>query len=222
MWTQMIRSLTVLVSLVLPGVLLPATGAELPPPVGASEPAAEPLKGEDGIYHQPWFNTATFLDLREDFEEARAAGKRFAIIFEQRGCIYCVKMHTEVFAQRYINDYVRENFAILQFDMWGSREVTDFDGTRLEEKKLAERWGVMFTPTIVFFKDDLSGLDGQWGQPLEVTRMNLGIGAGTFYDMFVWIRHKIYEQDRNFQRFHLARYHEREALAASAPAQPTE
>lgn len=222
MWSQMIRSSVVLVSLALLSALAPATCAELPPPIGPGEPVAKPIKGEDGIYHQPWFNSASFLDLREDFEEARAAGKRFAIIFEQRGCIYCVKMHTEVFAQRYINDYVRENFAILQFDMWGSREVTDFDGTRLEEKKLAERWGVMFTPTIIFFKDDLGGLDGQWGQPLEVTRMNLGIGAGTFYDMFVWIRHKIYEQDRNFQRFHLARYHEREALAVNAPAQPTE
>lgn len=222
MWSQMKRSLAVVVSLALLGVLTSATGAELPPPIGPAEPAAEPIKGEDGIYHQPWFNNASFLDLREDFEEARAAGKRFAIIFEQRGCIYCVKMHTEVFAQRYINDYVRENFAILQFDMWGAREVTDFDGTKLQEKKLAERWGVMFTPTIIFFKDDLSGLDGQWGQPLEVTRMNLGIGAGTFYDMFVWVRHKIYEQDRNFQRFHLARYHERETLAGNAPAQPTE
>lgn len=190
-----------------------AVAAELPPPIGADEPAAPPIKGEDGIYHQSWFSNATFLDLREDFEEARKAGKRYAVIFEQRGCIYCVKMHTEVLAKRYINDYVRENFVIQQFDMWGAREVTDFDGTKLQEKKLAERWGVMFTPTIVFFKEDMTGLDGQWGQPLEVTRMNLGIGAGTFYDMFVWVRHKVYEQDRNFQRFHLARYHEREALA---------
>lgn len=196
------------------GAVMPAGADELPPPIGADEPAAPPVKGEDGIYHQPWFNSASFLDLREDFEEARKAGKRFAVIFEQRGCIYCVKMHTEVFAKRYINDYVRENFAIQQFDMWGAREVTDFDGTVVQEKKLAERWGVMFTPTIVFFKDDLTGLDGQWGQPLEVTRMNLGIGAGTFYDMFVWVDHKIYEQDRNFQRFHLTRYHAREALAA--------
>ncbi|CFX33572.1 Cytochrome c biogenesis protein, transmembrane region (modular protein) [Candidatus Filomicrobium marinum] len=195
------------------GAGIPATASDLPPPIGVEEPAAAPIKGEDGIYHQPWFNTASFLDLREDFEEARKAGKRFAVIFEQRGCVYCVKMHTEVLSKRYINDYVRENFTILQFDMWGAREVTDFDGTAMPEKKLAERWGVMFTPTIVFFKDDLSGLDGKWGQPLEVTRMNLGIGAGTFYDMFVWIDHKIYEQDRNFQRFHLARYNEREALA---------
>ncbi len=185
--------------------------ATLPPPTGVETPAVPPLKGEDGIYHQPWF-VQSFFDLKEDHAEAKTKGKRFAIIFEQRGCSYCTKMHTDVLSKRYINDYVRENFAVVQFDMWGEREVTDFDGTRMAEKALAERWGVLFTPTVVFFKESLDGLSGQWGQPLEVARMNLGIGAGTFFDMFAWVRAKVYEKDRNFQRFHLARHAEREAL----------
>ncbi len=184
---------------------------DLPPPIGDSEPAVAPAKNDDGVYTQSWFSN-TFLDLREDLEDAKAAGKRFAVIFEQRGCGYCTKMHTEVLAKKYINDYVRENFVIVQLDLWGSREVTDFDGTKTMEKELAERWGVMFTPTVVFFKDDLTGLDGKFGPPLEVARMNLGIGPGTFYDMFVWVDAKVYESDRNFQRFHLKRYEEREAL----------
>lgn len=192
----------------------------LPPPIGKDAPQVEPIKGDDGIYHQSWF-AKSFLDLKEDHAEAKASGKRFAVIFEQRGCIYCTKMHTEVLSKRYINDYVRENFTVLSFDMWGSREVTDFDGTKLPEKKLAERWGVMFTPTVVFFKDDLSGLQGQWGQPLEVTRMSLGVGAGTFYDLFTWIRAKVYEKDRNFQRFHLERVRLRDELAL-ATGKPTE
>src|SRR6202023_2295571 len=105
----------------------------------------------------------SFLDLAEEFREAIAAGKRFAVLFEQRGCPYCAKLHTEVLAQKYINDYVRENFAILQLDLWGSREVTDFDGAKMPEKALAARWGVIFTPTIIFYKDDLSGLEGTGG-----------------------------------------------------------
>ena len=117
-------------------------------------------------------------------------------------------------AQKYINDYVRENFRIIQLDLWGSREVTDFDGTRLTEKALAERWGVIFTPTIVFFKDDLRGLDGKWGRPLEaIERLPLSYGPDTFYDLFVWVRLKLYARDGNFQRFHILRVAEREALA---------
>lgn len=187
-------------------------GEPLPPAMGPSAPQAVPQKGDDGIYHQPWF-VESFFDLHEDFETAKSAGKRFAVVFEQRGCSYCVKMHTDVLSKRYINDYVRENFAVVQLNMWGDREVTDFDGKTMSEKKLAERWGVMFTPTVVFMKDDIASVDAKWGQPLEVTRMSLGVGPGTFYDLFVWVRHKLYEKDRNFQRFHIMRFDERKAMA---------
>jgi thioredoxin-related protein len=186
----------------------------LPPPIGPEVPRVEPLKEENGLYHQSWFQLS-FLDLKEDFSEAKAEGKRFAVIFEQRGCPYCIKLHTEVLALKYINDYVRANFRIVQLDLWGAREVTDFDGAKLPEKALAERWGVIFTPTIVFFKDDLAGLEGKWGRPLEaIERLPLSYGPLTFYDLFVWVRHKLYERDRNFQRFHISRIAEREALAS--------
>jgi thioredoxin-related protein len=188
----------------------------LPPPIGRETPRVAPLKDADGLYHQSWFSLS-FLDLREDFAEAKAEGKRFAVIFEQRGCPYCIRLHTELLPIRYINDYLRENFRIVQLDLWGSREVTDFDGTKMAEKALAERWGVIFTPTIVFFKDDLTGLDGKWGRELEaIERLPLSYGQHTFYDLFVWVRHKIYERDRNFQRFHISRLAERQALKAAA------
>jgi len=186
----------------------------LPPPVGPVTPRVEPAKEPDGLYHQSWFQLS-FLNLKDDFAEAKAAGKRFAVIFEQRGCPYCIKLHTEVLAQKYINDYVRQNFTILQLDLWGAREVTDFDGTVLQERALAERWGVIFTPTVVFFKDDLAGLEGKWGRELEaIERLPLSYGRDTFYDLFVWVRLKLYERDRSFQRFHISRIAEREALKA--------
>ena len=194
------------------------TSLKLPPAIGPETPRVEPLKGDDAVYHQTWFNQS-FLNLREDFEEAKREGKRFAVIFEQRGCIYCVKMHTEVLAKKYINDYVRENFRIVQLNLWGDREVTDFDGTVLTEKQLVRRWSVVFTPWIVFFKDDLTGLDGKWGPDLEVMRMGLGIGPGTFYDMFTWIRVKGYETDEHFQRFHIRRLNERAAIAKRQAAE---
>jgi thioredoxin-related protein len=188
----------------------------LPPVTGPTTPLVEPRRGEDGIYHQTW-GLNSFLDLREDLAEATSKGKRFAVIFEQRGCSYCTKMHTEVLAQKYINDYVRENFTILQLDLFGAREVTDFDGQKLSEAKLAERWGVMFTPTIVFYKDEQPPAPSP---QLEVTRMSLGFGPATFIDLFVWVKAKIYLRDRNFQRFHIARMQERDALPKHLPKTP--
>lgn len=211
-WPRLRGSLLAL-ALMLAGVG-PASAADpvLPPPVGSVTPRVEPSKEEDGLYHQRWFQLS-FLNLRDDFAEAKAAGKRFAIIFEQRGCPYCIRLHTEVLAQRYINDYMRENFAVLQLDIWGAREVTDFDGKVLSERALAERWGIIFTPTIVFFKDDLAGLEGKWGRELEaIERLPLSYGRDTFYDLLVWVRLRLYERDRSFQRFHISRIAEREAL----------
>ena len=191
-----------------------AADPALPPPVGPIAPRVEPVRAEDGLLHQSWFQLS-FLNLKEDFAETKAGGKRFAVIFEQRGCPYCTKMHTEVLAQKYINDYVRQNFTVVQLDLWGAREVTDFDGTVLPERALAERWGVIFTPTVVFFKDDLKGLESKWGRELEaIERLPLSYGRDTFYDLFVWVRLKLYERDRNFQRFHISRIAEREALKA--------
>ena len=190
----------------------------LPPPNGPETPRVEPLKDESGLYHPPWL-IETFLDLREDFAEARKAGRRLAVIFEQRGCPYCTKLHTEILPQKYINDYVRENFFIVQLNLWGDREVIDFDGTKMSEKALAERWGVIFTPTIIFYKDDLAGLDGKWGRELEaIERLPLSYGRDTFYDLFVWVRHKVYARDKSFQRFHISRIGECEAPKAGGKA----
>jgi len=193
-----------------------AGGTVLPPPTGPVMPRVAPIHADDGLYRQSWFQLS-FLDLREDFADAKAAGKRLAVLFEQRGCVYCASLHNDVLAVRYINDYVRENFAVVQLDLWGARAVTDFDGTVLSERALAERWGVIFTPTIVFLKDDLTGLEGKWGREFEaIERLPLSFSADTFYDLIVWVRLKLYERDRNFQRFHIARIAEREALK-SAP-----
>lgn len=196
-----------------------ASAAELPPPIGPAEPKVEPVYGDDKLYHQTWF-VESFLDLAEDFKDAAAKGKRFAVIFEQRGCSYCIKMHKEVLALRYINDYVRENFAVVQLNLWGDREVIDFDGQKLKEKYLAERWGVIHTPTIFFFPPSLEGKEGKPGHEIAVTRTFGALGPGSFYDMFVWVRHEIYLKDKNFQRFHNARYREREALAGQKDKAP--
>ena len=179
---------------------------------GPETPRVEQRLGDDGLYHQTWF-TDSFLDLKEDLNEAKDKGKRFAVIFEQRGCIYCTKMHKDVLSVKYVNDYVRENFSIISLNLFGAREVTDFDGKKMTEKQLAERWGIAFTPTIVFFKDDLKGLEGKWGRELEaVERLPLAFGVATFADLFSFVRTKTYETSPNFQRYHIDRMNERQAL----------
>ncbi len=52
-------------------------------PASAQESRIAAILGDDGLYHQPWFLNS-FLDLKDDLAEAAEAGKRFALIWEQR------------------------------------------------------------------------------------------------------------------------------------------
>ncbi len=150
---------------------------------------AEVRLGEDGFYHQPWISE-TFLDLAEDLDAATKAGKRFAVVVEQRGCPYCRDMHTVVLADPAIADYVRTNFDLVQLDLHGAREVTDFDGSRLPEKAFAARYGVRITPTILFFPTSTAGLAEKAPADRPVTRMPGLLRAPDFIDLFRRVRER--------------------------------
>ena len=92
--------------------------------------------GDDGLHKTEWMRD-TFKDLREDLAEANAEGKRLVLFFEQRGCIYCTKMHKEVFPRPEISSYIADNYFVVQLNLHGDTEVTDFDGEVLSEKAMA-------------------------------------------------------------------------------------
>ncbi|MBV6635791.1 MAG: thioredoxin family protein, partial [Mameliella sp.] len=97
-------------------------------------PVAAQQMGDDGLYKNPWMRD-TFKDLREDLDEANAEGKRLVLFFEQRGCIYCKKMHEEVFTDPEVSEFIAENYFVVQLNLHGSTEVTDFDGEVLQERE---------------------------------------------------------------------------------------
>jgi thioredoxin-related protein len=171
-------------------------------PVGAAE------LGDDGLHKQPWMRD-TFKDLREDLDEANAEGKRLVLFFEQRGCIYCAKMHKEVFPRPDVSQYIEDNYFVVQLNLHGDTEVTDFDGEVLSEKDMARRWNVLFTPTILFLPEEVP--DDKTAQQAAVAVMPGAFGAGTTLDMFTWVNEKRYDidNDEDFQRYHARRIQER-------------
>lgn len=150
------------------------------------------LLGDDGLYHEPWF-LQSFLDLREDLETARAAGKRLVVMWELRGCPYCRETHLVNFADDRIANYIRANFEVLQLNLVGSREVTDFDGQVAPEKDLAQKYGIRFTPTFQFFPDSMDGVAGKAPAAREVARAPGYLKPQHFLAMFRFVRDKHYE-----------------------------
>lgn len=169
-----------------------------PAAAGAAE-KIEPILTDDGLYTQEWF-LQSFLDLGEDIDEATANGKRFAIMWELKGCPYCKETHLVNFGDPEINAYVRENFEILQLNFLGSRSVTDFDGEELEERALREKYGIRFSPVFQFFPESSEEIAGESGRAAETFRMRGYIEPDQFLAMFRFVKEKAYE-GQTFQEY---------------------
>ncbi|MCT8988915.1 thioredoxin family protein [Chelativorans sp. SCAU2101] len=165
-------------------------------------PALSVEIGDDGLHKQDWFSI-TFRDIAEDIEEAAAEGKRLAIVYEQRGCIYCRKLHEELLADPEVRDFIKAHFKVVQYNMFGDEEVTDLDGEVLTEKTAARKWGYVFTPTIVFLPEELP--EGKSVAEAAVATMPGAFGKWVFLHMFEWVAQKGYENGEHFQKYHARR-----------------
>ncbi len=168
-------------------------------PAAAAETYQAKL-GDDGLYHPDWFLNS-FLDLKEDLAEATKAGKRFAVIWEQKGCPYCRDIHTVNLADDKVRAFIKQRYAVLQLDLWGSREVTDFDGEVMAEKDLARKYRINFTPTIQFFPETVAEMKGAKGPDVEVSRMPGYFRNFHFQAMFEYVWDKRYAKGQDFQRY---------------------
>lgn len=99
-----------------------------------------------------WFSHS-FLDLREDLEEAQNEGKLgIAVYFGQKDCAYCEKLLEVNFGtEEDIVQYTRNHFNVIPIDIWGSKEVIDIDGVELTEGLFAQREKTHFTPSLIFY-----------------------------------------------------------------------
>jgi len=163
--------------------------------------AEAPILTEDGLYKEPWY-VESLLELADDLEAADKAGKRFAVVWELRGCPYCKEMHLVNFARPDIADYVRSRFDMVQLNLIGARKVTDFDGAQGTEKSLAAKYQVRFTPTIQFFPAALDGLALRPPDKREVFRIPGYLRPDDFLSVFRYVAERGYEKGnlRDFLR----------------------
>ena len=124
-----------------------ALGLVLPLLAHAALAGPVPL-GDDGLHKPDWLKNS-FKVLAEDNQEAAEAGRHLLLIVEQRGCIYCARLHNEVLTDPRIDRLIRDHFDVVQVDLFGGTELTDTDDEVLTEKRAAAKWGVPLTPTLI-------------------------------------------------------------------------
>ncbi len=93
------------------------------------------------------------MDLKEDLAQAKKEGKKGIIVyFGQADCAYCQALLDVNFnKEKDIVKYTQEHFYVISIDIWGSRDITDMDGTVYTEREFAEEHGTNFTPTLFFY-----------------------------------------------------------------------
>lgn len=169
------------------------TGAGMAGTSLAGPAGAQAVLTDDGLYTQPWF-IESFLELADDLDAAAGRARRFAIMWDLKGCPYCKTTHLVNFARPDIASYVRERFDILQLNIIGAREVTDFDGQKLPEKGFAEKYGIGATPTFQFFPEQAAGLGAKAPKAREVARQQGYVPPDAFRRMFVFVAERAYEK----------------------------
>jgi len=103
------------------------------------------------LKHFLCFLKPSFLNLKEDLEEAKRDNKFLFIMFHQEGCPFCDKMRKVTFQNNMVRDYYTKHFYMIEIDIRGSNEVIDFDGKKLTERQFSLKHGVRLTPVFMFF-----------------------------------------------------------------------
>lgn len=99
-----------------------------------------------------WFKLS-FLELSNDVEDAKEAGKKGIIVyFGQKRCPYCRAQLKYNWGDPYIVAYTRKYFDVIAINIRGDRPVADTNGKIFRtEKAFAHAVNVQFTPTLIFY-----------------------------------------------------------------------
>ncbi len=106
-----------------------------------------------GYHEKPKWFKQSFLDIREDIDEATEENKRVVLYFFQDGCPYCERLLQDNYGNREIAEFSQKHFDTIAINMWGDREVVNLKGDDVTEKTFAEDFKVMFTPTMLMLDE---------------------------------------------------------------------
>jgi thioredoxin-related protein len=101
-----------------------------------------------------WFNQG-FLDLQQDIQDARAAGKLgLMVLFTTEGCSYCAEFIRRSLGDPDLAALVQDDFDAVGLEIFSDAELVDPQGVTLPAKQFAAREGVGFAPTLLFYGED--------------------------------------------------------------------
>lgn len=108
------------------------------------------------VYSLPQWFKPSFLDFRQDVEEARKRGKHVLVFLHLDECPYCARMLRENFEDGENRAFIQKHFDVIAVNVRGALEVAWIDGAKYTERTLARHLRLFGTPAVVFLGQDAS------------------------------------------------------------------
>ena len=83
-----------------------------------------------------WFKSS-FLNFKEEADEARRTGRHILVFMDLNNCPYCARTLEENFHQGDNREYIKKNSDVIAINIRGAGEVTWIDKTVYNEQSLA-------------------------------------------------------------------------------------
>ena len=100
-----------------------------------------------------WFKSS-FLNFKDEVDEAREAGRHILVFMDLNDCPYCARTLEENFRQGDNMEFIRKHFEVIAVNVRGAGEVAWIDQATYTEQELASKLKVVGTPTMVFIDPD--------------------------------------------------------------------
>jgi thioredoxin-related protein len=107
--------------------------------------------GRADIVYPAWFKQS-FMDLRDDLDDARKAGKRGIIVFFSfKHCSHCEAFLSTTMSDPATMNRIQKKYDVIALDIFNDTEVTDIDGNVTTIRNFAEVSKARLTPTLIFY-----------------------------------------------------------------------
>jgi len=159
-----------------------------------------PALDEAGLYSQDWLSDSSG-DIRRDMQTAEGEGKRLAIFWEQKDCVYCSPTHEINLRIPRIVEKVTQNFRVIRLDIWGGRNIIDADGSQLPEQEFARKNNIFLTPTVQFPEHNTVTVEKRGIIDNEAFRFEGYFKPFHYYFLFHYVVSKGYISEPSFQRW---------------------
>ncbi len=149
--------------------------------------ADPPIKfDEEAMNEQSFFDTQPYALDRSHFP----ASKPLIVFFERRNCHACDILHSQPVGDPEAQQLI-DGFQVVQLDMWSDTPVWTPDNQRLSAREWAEKLGIFYSPTLVFFDES--------GQ--EVIRIDSVVRIYRLKGVLQYVLEKGYKDAPTYQRW---------------------